>query len=44
MGFAVSRIGAVAFEAFVGEDGADVKVIANLVREVPGGFGAAVVT
>jgi len=29
MGFAVAGVGAVAFEAFVGEDGSDIEIIAD---------------
>jgi hypothetical protein len=38
VGFPVVSVGAVAFKAFVGEDGADVEVIADVV----GGFGVGV--
>ena len=41
VGFAVGGVGAVAFEAFIGEDRSDVKVIADLFRDIPGWFGAA---
>jgi hypothetical protein len=37
VGFAVVGVRAVAFEAFVGEDGADVKVVADLVLVVVAG-------
>ena len=38
MGFAVTGIGAMAFEAFIGEDGADVEVIAHDSCGGHGGF------
>jgi hypothetical protein len=34
MSLAVVGIGAVAFEAFIGKDGADIEIIAHLIRQI----------
>ncbi len=36
--FAMSGIGAVAFETFVGKDGTDMEIVAYLIREASGRF------